>query len=68
MLEPCALNTEFQRFIPRFNKISLLCGYHYKRWDRGAKAEEIRGETEGDSKNDSNMIYISTSFKNRMFD
>jgi len=26
-LEPCALNT----FIPKFNKISLLCGYHCKR-------------------------------------
>ncbi len=23
-LEPCALNAEFQHFIPRFNKISLL--------------------------------------------
>ncbi len=27
-LEPGALNAEFQHFIPRFNKISLLCGYH----------------------------------------
>jgi hypothetical protein len=26
ILEPCALNAEFQPFIPRFNKISLLCG------------------------------------------
>jgi hypothetical protein len=25
-LEPCALNAEFQHFIPRFNKLSLLCG------------------------------------------
>jgi hypothetical protein len=25
---PCALNVEFQHFILRFNKISLLCGYH----------------------------------------
>jgi hypothetical protein len=26
ILEPCALNAEFQHFIPRNNKISLLCG------------------------------------------
>jgi hypothetical protein len=26
--------------------------------DRGAKADEIRGETEGDFKDDSNIIYI----------
>jgi hypothetical protein len=26
-LEPCALNAEFQHFILRFNKISLLCGH-----------------------------------------
>jgi hypothetical protein len=27
-LEPCALNAEFQHFILRLNKISLLCKYH----------------------------------------
>jgi len=27
-LEPCALNAEFQDLILKFNKISLLCGYH----------------------------------------
>jgi hypothetical protein len=27
-LEPCALNAEFQHFIPRFNKISLVCRPH----------------------------------------
>jgi len=27
-LEPSPLNAEFQHFIPRFNKISLLCGHH----------------------------------------
>jgi hypothetical protein len=27
-LEPCALNAEFQYFILKFNKISLLCRYH----------------------------------------
>jgi hypothetical protein len=30
-LEPCALNAKFQHFILRFNKMSLLCGYHWKR-------------------------------------
>jgi hypothetical protein len=30
-LEPCAVNAEFQHFILRFNKMSLLCGYHWKR-------------------------------------
>jgi len=30
-LEPCALNAEFQHFIPRFNKTSLFCGAHSKR-------------------------------------
>jgi hypothetical protein len=45
-LEPCALNAEFQHFIPRFNKISLLC--------RPLK-ERIGGETEGDFKDNSNV-------------
>ncbi len=31
--EPCALSAEFQHFILRFNKISLLCRYHS--WTRG---------------------------------
>jgi hypothetical protein len=26
-LEPCALNADFQHFIPRFNQIFLLYGY-----------------------------------------
>ncbi len=30
-LEPCALHAEFQHFIPRFNKISLVCKPHSKR-------------------------------------
>jgi hypothetical protein len=29
-LEPCALNAEFQHFIPKFNKTSFLCGPHSK--------------------------------------
>jgi hypothetical protein len=31
VLEPCALNAEFQHFILRFNKIFSLCRYHWKR-------------------------------------
>jgi hypothetical protein len=30
-LELCAKNAEFQQFILRFNKISLLCKYHRER-------------------------------------
>jgi hypothetical protein len=30
-LEPCALNADFQHFIPRWYKTSLLCGPHPKR-------------------------------------
>jgi hypothetical protein len=30
-LKPCALNAEFQHSILRFNKVSLLCWYHWKR-------------------------------------
>ncbi len=30
-LEPCALNAEYQDFILRFIKMSLLCRYHWKR-------------------------------------
>jgi hypothetical protein len=41
MLEPCALNAEFQHFIPRFNKISITLWIpHYKRG--------IGGESRGD--------------------
>ncbi len=39
-LAPCALNAEFHNFISRFNKISLLCGYHWNR-GKGGKAKEI---------------------------
>jgi len=31
ILELCALNAEFQHFIPIFDKIFLLCEYHCKR-------------------------------------
>jgi hypothetical protein len=30
-LEPCALNADFQHFIPGFNKVSLLYGYPWKK-------------------------------------
>jgi hypothetical protein len=30
-LNPCALNAEYQHFILRFIKMSLLCRYHWKR-------------------------------------
>jgi hypothetical protein len=30
-LEPYAWNAEFQHFILKFNQISLLCIYHWKR-------------------------------------
>jgi hypothetical protein len=46
-LEPYALNSEFQHFIPRFNKISLLCVYHWKR-GQGLKAGPKRGWRQGD--------------------
>jgi hypothetical protein len=37
IIEPFALNPEFQHFILRFDKILLLCGYHSKRgyWVKG---------------------------------
>ncbi len=40
----CALNAEFQHFIPRFNKTSLLCGSHSKRGDTGWKEAQRQGE------------------------
>ncbi len=36
-----------QHFILRYNKVSLLCIYHWKRW-QGVKAEGMGGEREGD--------------------
>jgi hypothetical protein len=49
-LEPCALNAEFQHFIPRFNKNFLTLQIPLK--------EGIGGETEGDFTDNSN-IYLS---------
>ncbi len=45
-LEPCALNAEFQNFIPRFNKNSLLSRYHWKRgfWVGGGKQAQKQGD------------------------
>ncbi len=36
--------SEFQHFIPRFNKTSLLCSPHSKRGDRGWKEAQRQGE------------------------
>jgi hypothetical protein len=44
-LEPCALNAEFQHFMPRFNKTSLLCGPHSKRGIGGEKRPKDRVKT-----------------------
>jgi hypothetical protein len=45
-LEPCSeLNAEFQHFIPRLNKTSVLCVPHSKR-DRGEKRPKDRVKTE----------------------
>jgi hypothetical protein len=46
-LKPCALNAEFQRFILRFNKISLLCRYHThihtQRWYNHNNSDNLLG-------------------------
>ncbi len=64
-LEPCALNAEFQLFIPRFNKIFSLIPL--KGGDReGANAEEIGGETEGDFTYNSNRIIWIGIYKERV--
>jgi hypothetical protein len=52
-LKPCALNAKFQYFILRFNKISLLCGCHWKRGE-GAKAGPKTGRREGHFMDNSN--------------
>jgi len=56
-LKPRALNAEFQHFILRFNKISLLCGYHWKRKYR-VNAEETGGEREDDFTDNFNIRLI----------
>jgi hypothetical protein len=40
-LKPCALNAEFQHFIPIFNKTYLLCEPHSKRRDGVKKGPKI---------------------------
>ncbi len=48
-LEPCALNAEFQHFILRFNKISLLWGHTERGDKRGVwKQAPKRGWRQGD--------------------
>ncbi len=39
--KPCALNAEFQDFIVRFSKISLLCRYHGKLADYTVNTEYL---------------------------
>jgi hypothetical protein len=53
-LEPCALNADFQHFIPRFNKISLLCGYPWKKGLGWKEAQRLGDVTNNFS------IYIYT--------
>jgi hypothetical protein len=53
-LKPCAWNAEFQHFIMRFNKISLLCKYHWKEGTRGWK----HGPTQSDFTYNSNMSRV----------
>jgi hypothetical protein len=55
-LEPRALNVEFQHFMLRFNKISLLCGYHWKSGEV-VKAERIGGEREGGIRDNFNLLW-----------
>jgi hypothetical protein len=40
-LKPCALNVEFQHFIPKFNKTSLLYETHSKRGEGMKKGPKI---------------------------
>ncbi len=54
-LEPCALNADFQRFIPSFSKISLLYGYP---WKKGLGWKE--SQRQGDITNNFS-IYTCTS-------
>ncbi len=54
-LKPCALNAEFQHFILRFNKISLLCIYRGLRVKAGPKT----GWSQGDFMD--NSIYQKTN-------
>jgi hypothetical protein len=42
-LEPCALNADFQHFIPKLNKISLFYGYPWKK-GLGWKEAQRQGE------------------------
>jgi hypothetical protein len=43
--EPCALNVEFQHFILRFIKMSLLCGYFVKEGIGGERRPKDRMKT-----------------------
>jgi hypothetical protein len=43
ILEPCALNADFQHFIPRLSKISLLYGYTIERkvWNERRPTDKV---------------------------
>jgi hypothetical protein len=51
-LQPCALNAEFQHFMPRLNKTSVLCGSHSMWWS-GVKRRPKTGWRQDDFKENS---------------
>jgi hypothetical protein len=64
-LEPCALNAEYQHFILRFIKMSLLCGYHWKRGYR-VKGGPKTGWRQGYSTDNSNTTgHLTPHSQNR---
>ncbi len=60
-LKSGALNAEFQHFILRVNKISLLCGYHSKR-GLGVKADPKRRWRQGDFRDNSYYYFWGLNF------
>jgi hypothetical protein len=54
-LESCTLNAGFQHLILRFNQISLLCRYHWRR-GKGLKAGPKPGWREGDFLDNSTIL------------
>ncbi len=54
ILEPCALNAEFQHFIPKFNKNFLTLQIPLKERIVGKSRGDTEGQTEGDFTDNSN--------------
>jgi hypothetical protein len=54
-IKPCALNAEFEHFIPRFNTTSLLCRPYSKR-GLGVKRGPKTGRRQDEFKENSNCI------------